>query len=63
VPHGEEGSASYDEPVVIVIGAFAHGVLKTDYTEELFSISNYPLSAAIACSKLCSAFEEVWGVV
>ncbi|EDW30780.1 GL13401 [Drosophila persimilis] len=63
VPHGEEGSVAYDEPVVMVIGAFAHGVLKTDYTEELFSISNYPLSAAIACSKLCSAFEEVWKVV
>lgn len=52
-----------EEPIVLVVGAFAHGVLKTDYTEGLFSISNYPLSAAIACSKLCSAFEEVWGVV
>lgn len=63
VPKGEEGSAAYEEPVVIVIGAFAHGTLNTDYTEELISISRYPLSAAIACSKLCSAFEEVWGVV
>ncbi|XP_017850953.1 ribosomal RNA small subunit methyltransferase NEP1 [Drosophila busckii] len=63
VPHGEEGSTAYDEPVVMVIGAFAHGALKTDYTEELLSISNYPLSAAIACSKLCTAFEEVWGVI
>lgn len=33
VPHGDEGSKSYDEPVVMVIGAFAHGVLKSDYTE------------------------------
>ncbi|EDW06850.1 ribosomal RNA small subunit methyltransferase NEP1 [Drosophila mojavensis] len=63
VPKGEEGSSAYEEPVVIVIGAFAHGTLNTDYTEELISISRYPLSAAIACSKLCSAFEEVWGVV
>uniref|UniRef100_A0A1B0BDI6 18S rRNA (pseudouridine-N1)-methyltransferase n=1 Tax=Glossina palpalis gambiensis TaxID=67801 RepID=A0A1B0BDI6_9MUSC len=52
-----------DEPIVLVVGAFAHGVLKCNYSEGLFSISNYPLSAAIACSKLCNAFEEVWGVV
>lgn len=37
--------------------------VKTDYTEETFSISNYPLSAAVTCSKLCTAFEEVWGIV
>lgn len=58
-PEGDEE----EEPIVLVVGAFAHGVLKSDYTEGLFSISNYPLSGAIACSKLCSAFEEVWGVV
>ncbi|KAL3204063.1 hypothetical protein MRX96_041391 [Rhipicephalus microplus] len=33
-----------------------------DYTEGSFSISQYPLSAALTCSKLCSAFEEAWGV-
>ncbi|XP_050332033.1 ribosomal RNA small subunit methyltransferase NEP1 [Bactrocera neohumeralis] len=52
-----------EEPIALIVGAFAHGVLNPDYSEGLFSISNYPLSAAIACSKLCSAFEEVWGVV
>ncbi|XP_055905608.1 ribosomal RNA small subunit methyltransferase NEP1 [Eupeodes corollae] len=52
-----------DEPIVLVVGAFAHGNLKSDYTEGLFSISNYPLSAAIACTKLCTAFEEAWGVL
>lgn len=57
----EEGEE--EEPIVLVVGAFAHGVLKSDYTEGLFSISNYPLSGAIACCKLCSAFEEVWGIV
>lgn len=59
----EDTNELEEEPTVLVVGAFAHGVLKTDYTEGLFSISNYPLSAAIACSKLCSAFEEVWGVI
>ncbi|CRL05174.1 CLUMA_CG018012, isoform A [Clunio marinus] len=51
-----------DEAIAMVIGAFAHGNLEVDYTEEAISISNYPLSAALTCTKLCSAFEEVWGV-
>ncbi|XP_058809510.1 ribosomal RNA small subunit methyltransferase NEP1 [Phymastichus coffea] len=52
-----------DEPITIIIGAMAHGQVKTVYQEETFSISNYPLSAAVTCSKICSGFEEVWGVV
>jgi len=52
-----------EEPVVIVVGAIAKGSINTDYTEENFSISNYPLSAALTCSKLCDAFEEAWGVL
>lgn len=52
-----------EDPIAIVVGAFAHGVAKTDYTEDIISISNYPLSAALTCSKLCTAFEEVWGVI
>ncbi|XP_028665819.1 ribosomal RNA small subunit methyltransferase NEP1 [Erpetoichthys calabaricus] len=51
------------EPCVIVIGAFAHGSINVDYTEKMVSISNYPLSAALTCAKVCTAFEEVWGVV
>lgn len=31
--------------------------------EDTFSISNYPLSAALTCAKLCSGFEEVWGII
>lgn len=52
-----------DEAITMVIGAFAHGNLEVDYTEEEISISNFPLSAALTCTKLCSAFEEVWNVV
>uniref|UniRef100_T1J238 18S rRNA (pseudouridine-N1)-methyltransferase n=1 Tax=Strigamia maritima TaxID=126957 RepID=T1J238_STRMM len=51
-----------DEPCVFVIGAMAHGKVNVDYTEEDVSISEYPLSAALTCSKMCSAFEEVWGI-
>lgn len=52
-----------DEPIVFVVGAMAHGSIDTDYTEESYSISNYPLSAALTCAKLCNAFEEKWGVM
>ncbi|KAG6925364.1 EMG1, N1-specific pseudouridine methyltransferase [Chelydra serpentina] len=51
------------EPVAIVVGAFAHGSLNVNYTEKMISISNYPLSAALTCAKITTAFEEAWGVV
>ncbi|XP_036394176.1 ribosomal RNA small subunit methyltransferase NEP1 [Megalops cyprinoides] len=50
-------------PATVVIGAFAHGAINVDYTEKTVSVSNYPLSAALTCAKICSAFEEVWGVL
>ncbi|XP_035892193.1 ribosomal RNA small subunit methyltransferase NEP1 [Anopheles stephensi] len=52
-----------NEPIALVIGAFAHGNLNLDYTEGSVSISNYPLSAALTCTKICSAFEEAWGII
>jgi len=51
-----------EEPIVVVVGAIAKGSITTDYTEKNISISNYPLSAALTCSKLCDAFEQAWGV-
>ncbi|XP_072334808.1 ribosomal RNA small subunit methyltransferase NEP1 [Scyliorhinus torazame] len=52
-----------EESAVFVIGAFAHGSINVDYTERQVSISSYPLSAALTCAKICTAFEEAWGVV
>jgi len=52
-----------EEPICIVVGAIAKGAIETDYTEENQSISNYPLSAAAVCSKLCDAFEQAWDVL
>ena len=46
----------------VIIPLF-QGAIVTDYTEENISISNYPLSAALCCSKLCDAFEQAWGVI
>lgn len=53
---------SPDEPIVVVIGAMAHGEAAVDYTEEAVCISKYPLSGALACTKIVSAFEDAWGV-
>ncbi|XP_074601839.1 ribosomal RNA small subunit methyltransferase NEP1 [Brevipalpus obovatus] len=50
------------KPFVVVIGAMAHGQVDADYVEETVSFSQYPLSAALACTKIVSAFEESWGV-
>ncbi|XP_073409083.1 ribosomal RNA small subunit methyltransferase NEP1 [Dendrobates tinctorius] len=52
-----------EEPMIVVIGAFAHGSVSVDFAERCVSISQYPLSAALTCAKVCTAFEEVWGVV
>ena len=37
--------------------------VEVDYTEDTLSISSYPLSGALTCAKICTAFEEVWGVL
>uniref|UniRef100_A0A2K5DRI2 18S rRNA (pseudouridine(1248)-N1)-methyltransferase n=1 Tax=Aotus nancymaae TaxID=37293 RepID=A0A2K5DRI2_AOTNA len=51
------------DPIVFVVGAFAYGKVSVEYTEKMVSISNYPLSAALTCAKLTTAFEEVWRVI
>ncbi|CAG0892818.1 unnamed protein product [Darwinula stevensoni] len=50
------------EPVVYVVGAMAHGKVNVDYTEKEVAISEYPLSAALTCTKLLNAFEDAWGI-
>jgi len=52
-----------DAPIVVVVGAMAHGRINVNYTSRDVSFSHYPLSAALTCAKLCSAFEEGWGIV
>jgi rRNA small subunit pseudouridine methyltransferase Nep1 len=52
-----------NEPLVVVIGAMAKGSVDCDYSDKLISISNYPLSAALACSKFCTAFEDKWDIL
>ncbi|KAF2358828.1 Ribosomal biogenesis methyltransferase EMG1/NEP1 [Trinorchestia longiramus] len=52
-----------DKPIVIVVGAMAHGRVEAEYVEESFAISQYHLSGALACAKICTAFEQKWGVL
>lgn len=53
---------SSHKSVAVVIGAMAHDSCDPDYVDETVSFSRYPLSAALVCAKLTSAFEEAWDV-
>ena len=56
--HAERPNA----PVAVVVGGIARGRIVTDYTEMDIKVSNYPLSAALTCAKLATAFEELWEI-
>ena len=55
--------------VVFVVGAVSHDdpvkepKYGADYVEELVSVSNFSLSAACCCGKLCEAYENLWGIL
>lgn len=52
-----------DRPVVFVVGAFAHGKIDNSYCDTFISISQFPLSAAYALSRITNALENKWGIV
>ncbi|KAG8760980.1 hypothetical protein FRC14_000581 [Serendipita sp. 396] len=51
--------------IAVFVGAMARG--RDDFADgivdEKISISNYTLSASVACGKFCCALEELWGVL
>ncbi|KAI0057763.1 Nep1-domain-containing protein [Artomyces pyxidatus] len=51
--------------VAVFVGAMARG--RDDFADhivdEKISISDYPLSASVACGKFCCALEELWDIV
>ncbi|KAF1988231.1 Nep1-domain-containing protein [Aulographum hederae CBS 113979] len=53
------------ESICVFIGAMAKG--KDDFADEFkndtISISQFGLSASVACSKFCHAAEDVWGII
>ena len=56
-------SLDKDIPVCFVVGAMSKGDLNIDYQNDTISISKYPLTAGIVCSRICSAFENCWNVL
>lgn len=52
-----------DQPLVFVVGAFAHGEIDTSYVDKEISISRYPLSAAVALGRITNALELKWDIL
>jgi rRNA small subunit pseudouridine methyltransferase Nep1 len=55
--------ADLANPIVFVVGGFAHGVIDQSYVDEFLSVSQFPLSAAYAISRVTNAMEARWGIV
>ncbi|KAI3913235.1 hypothetical protein MKW92_028755 [Papaver armeniacum] len=56
-------AASDDMNLVFVVGAMSHGKINNDYTDDLISVSRYPLSAACCIGRICNALELKWNIV
>ncbi|KAJ3436255.1 nep1/mra1 [Anaeramoeba flamelloides] len=50
-------------PIIFILGAMAHGAIDTSYSETTISFSQFPLSASVACGKICFAFEHLWEIL
>lgn len=54
-----------NESICVFVGAMAKGKddFADDFKDDTISISNYSLSASVACSKFCHAAEDVWDIL
>ncbi|KAJ2904988.1 putative nucleolar essential protein 1 protein [Zalerion maritima] len=54
-----------DESICVFVGAMAKGAdtFADQFVDEKISISNYSLSASVACSKFCHAAEDSWDIL
>ncbi|KAK3320084.1 nucleolar essential protein 1 [Podospora appendiculata] len=54
-----------NESVCVFVGAMAKGPdnFADEYVDEKIAISNYSLSASVACSKFCHAAEDAWDII
>jgi len=59
------GRVPTNGPIAIFVGAMAKGSddFADGIVDEKISISNYPLSASVACGKFCCALEDLWDIV
>ncbi|KAI0012405.1 nucleolar essential protein 1 [Xylariaceae sp. FL0662B] len=53
------------ESICVFVGAMAKGSdnFADEYVDEKIAISQYSLSASVACSKFCHAAEDVWDIL
>lgn len=54
-----------DRNIAVFVGAMAHGEdnFADEFVDEKISISEYSLSASVACGKFCCSLEDLWGIV
>jgi len=54
-----------DRSIAVFVGAMAHGEdnFADEFVDEKISISEYSLSASVACGKFCCSLEDLWGIV
>lgn len=54
-----------EESICVFVGAMAKGTdnFADQIVDEKIAISNWSLSASVACSKFCHAAEDVWDII
>jgi len=54
-----------NESICVFVGAMAKGedTFADQFVDEKIAISNYSLSASVACSKFCHAAEDAWDII
>jgi len=54
-----------DESLCVFIGAMARGkdTFADEFVDEKIAVSEYPLSASVACSRICHGAEDAWGIL
>ena len=53
------------QSLCVFVGAMAKGddTFADQFKDDAISISNFSLSASVACGKLCNAVEDVWNII
>ncbi|KAI9259909.1 Alpha/beta knot methyltransferase [Sporodiniella umbellata] len=54
-----------DKSIVVAVGSMAHGTddFADSYVDDKIGISEYSLSASVACGKIACSLEELWGIL
>lgn len=53
-----------NESICVFVGSMARGQdnFADEFVDEKIGLSDYPLSASVACSKFCHGCEDAWGI-